>query len=560
MYLLKLKFSGLKSLKPYLRTCLLIIVFATLNGYQLEIAAQKRGNNSPTTPSTSAEAKKQQQAAEKDIRETERQIEENEKKVRKELSELGKLEGEISETQGKIKVLNGRLAELTGKISGLESSISKNEKELEKLRNEYLKAIKKMRVTRKNKSGLAFIFSSGSFSQAMRRMRYLKEFSAWRERQNAEINSKIADLKNEKEALAKAREEQSNSLKMQQSNEKKLEGQRLQEETLIAKLKENGEALDRHLQKKQAEATKLNGLVSNLIAQEQRQAEEKRLKAERARIEEQRRLEEQRKQEELKKAEAARQEEQARLEEAKKQQLAQKENPKPAKSKEDNSNVNAPKQDEVKSSEIAEAKPRQRKKKENSATKPEDKSLAIKSEKVETGPSNSEYANVRKRAPRSQGKDTQPSSAATKETVKNEAKGNSFQDMKGRLPRPVNGSFRITSLFGRQSLPDLPGVEYDNPGIDAEVSKGASALAVYKGKVSGVYLLPGYNTVVIVNHDGYYTVYGNIASATVKVGDTVKEGQALGTVVEDEDNPGRGIIHFEVWKNRDKLNPQDWIK
>lgn len=523
--------------------------------------AQRRGNSQPKAPATSQEAKKQQQAAEKDIRETERKIEENERKVKKELSELGKLEGEINETQGKIKVLNGKLAELSGKISSLESNISKNERELQKLREEYLKAIKKMRVTSKSKSDLAFIFSSGSFNQAMRRMRYLKEFSAWRDRQSAEINSKIADLKNEKEALAKAKEEQSNSLKLQQTNEKKLEGQRLQEESLIAGLKENGEALSRHLQKKQAEANKLNGLVSNLIAQEQRQAEEQRLKAERERQEEQRRLEEQRRQEELRKAEIAKEAEKARLEEeAKKQHLAQNEKPNPSKPHEEKNSVKEPKKEEPKSTEIAEAKPRQRKKKDSPSAKQDDKSTAIKSEKVESGPSNSEYANVRKRAPRSQDRQNPGSGQAPVATVNNEPKGNSFQDMKGRLLRPVNGTFRITSLFGRQSLPDLPGVEYDNPGIDAEVSKGASALAVYNGKVSGVYLLPGYNTVVIVNHDGYYTVYGNITAASVKVGDTVKAGQALGTVVEDEDNPGYGLIHFEVWKNRDKLNPLEWIK
>lgn len=101
---------------------------------------------------------------------------------------------------------------------------------------------------------------------------------------------------------------------------------------------------------------------------------------------------------------------------------------------------------------------------------------------------------------------------------------------------------------------------YDNPGIDAEVSAGASALAVFSGKVSGVYMLPGYNTVVIVNHGNYYTVYGNIASPAVKVGQQVKAGQGLGSLAPDEDDRSRSSIHFEVWRNREKLNPLDWIR
>ncbi len=101
---------------------------------------------------------------------------------------------------------------------------------------------------------------------------------------------------------------------------------------------------------------------------------------------------------------------------------------------------------------------------------------------------------------------------------------------------------------------------YDNPGIDAEVASGATAQAVYAGKVSGVYMIPGFATVIIVNHGEYYTVYGNIDTASIKVGDTVRQGDAVGRVASDPDNPGHSSIHFEVWKNRDKQNPAAWIR
>ena len=132
--------------------------------------------------------------------------------------------------------------------------------------------------------------------------------------------------------------------------------------------------------------------------------------------------------------------------------------------------------------------------------------------------------------------------------------------MKGNLPRPVSGAFKVVVPFGRHSLPDLPSVEYDNPGIDAEVAPGSSAMAVYAGEVSGVYLLKGFDAVVIVNHGSYYTVYGNIATPIVKVGDKVKTGQALGKLFTDASDNNRTVIHFEVWKGREKQNPMLWIK
>ncbi len=62
-----------------------------------------------------------------------------------------------------------------------------------------------MRVARKNMSGLAFVFASENFNQALRRMRYLRQFSRWKDRQSAAIDSKTSELKSQKESLAKTR-------------------------------------------------------------------------------------------------------------------------------------------------------------------------------------------------------------------------------------------------------------------------------------------------------------------------------------------------------------------
>ena len=198
--------------------------------------------------------------------------------------------------------------------------------------------------------------------------------------------------------------------------------------------------------------------------------------------------------------------------------------------------------------------------KRKEAEKKAAKEAAKKSKKDDAGKSaskesNKNYADARKRTPRT----SSGATSTTASAVASSAKGN-FAAMRGSLPKPVSGSFKVTSRFGRQSLPDLPDVIYDNPGIDAEVSAGSSALAVYGGKVSGVYMIPGYNTVVIVNHGNYYTVYGNIASPSVKVGDSVNAGQGLGSLAPDEDDRSRSSIHFEVWRNREKLNPLDWLR
>ena len=497
----------------------------------VKTSKSKKSTKTKPAPKTSAEAKKRQEETRKEIKLTEQQIRENELEVKKNLNELGKISGDISETKEKISVLNGKLNQLSVQIESLEKNIGTHESELGKLREEYLKAVKKMRVSKKNKSDLAFIFSSDNFNQALRRMRYLREFSSWRETQTKEINNKIAELKSERESLAKAREEERKALEQQKSNESRLLAQQSRQEEVVAKLKKDGAALSSHLKRKQAEANDLNSMISTLIASEEQQ-----------RREEERRKEEERKREEQRRI-AAEQAEKERLTAEIKQTETGKseENQVPdlavASSSKGKKKTSEPKKEEKESS--GKRTRRSKDKKEESVGK------------VGSSEKPKEYADARKRTPRSK--------SATEEKAEIKP-SNNFADMKGSLPRPTNGSFKITSYFGRQSLPDLPDVVYDNPGIDAESTAGATALAVFKGKVSGVYLLPGYNTVVIVNHGGYYTVYGNIATPSVKVGDSVELGQKLGILALNEEDSNHSSIHFEVWKNREKLNPAEWLK
>lgn len=454
---------------------------------------------------TSSEVKKEQEATQREIQLTEQKIKENERKVKDELKQLGKLETDISVSKNRIAATSTQINSLSGQINALETEITTNEKELERLREEYLKVVKKMRLAREGNSMLSFVFASDNFNQALRRMRYLKQFSEWKDRRSELMAQQSKQLKSKQQELSNARDRHNEALKRQRAEESSLQSQYTQQNLLVANLKQNGTALKSHLAKKQTEANQLRNRISELIAEEQRAAEAKRKEAEaKAR----------------KEAEAK-----AKKEAEEKTRKENEQNKQAASGKE------------------------QGKKEQGNKGKgnKEGENVIQKEDK------GNNYANARKRKPRGE----KSKENENKEVVHNG--GNDFASMKGRLPRPASGAFKVTSRFGRQSMPELPDIVYDNPGIDAEVGAGSSALAVYSGKVSGVYMLPGYNTVVILNHNNYYTVYGNISSPSVKIGDTVTAGQKLGVLAPDEDDESHSSIHFEVWRNRDKLNPLEWI-
>lgn len=505
-------------------------------------SANKKGSSKPET---SADVKKRQEETRREIQRTQEELKRNEAEMKKSLGDLGRINADLEKTRGEVTTLQTAVGKLDNQITTLSGQIADNEKKLEQLRAEYLKAVKKMRTARGHSSTLAFIFSSDNFNQAMRRMRYLRQFSAWKDKQSAEINKKVALLTEQKKKLGIAKQQKDFALKQQKVAEAELAKKGREQDAVVADLKRNGDLLSVHLSKKQQEANALKNRIAALIAEEERKAAAEREAA-------RKREEERREAERLAAVRAAEERaaaEREAAEKAREQELAQ------ANAKSEEKTAQAPKSEPKK-----EVKPESKKETKKAETK--------KSEsKKESGKN---YADARKRKPRGQADagEPKPSSGAAKGTAPAKttveaplkAVDGGFAAMKGSLPRPVDGLWRVTSRFGRQELPDLPGVVYDNPGINVEVSIGAAVKAIYSGKVSGVYMVPGYQTVIIVNHGNYYTAYGNLKGPSVKVGDSVKAGQKLGSAAENQDDPGHGELHFEVYRNREKLNPLNWIR
>jgi len=110
----------------------------------------------------------------------------------------------------------------------------------------------------------------------------------------------------------------------------------------------------------------------------------------------------------------------------------------------------------------------------------------------------------------------------------------------------------IEEGYGERTNPHTNTVTL-NPGINIAAKAGSAVRAAEEGVVSLVSWLPGYGTIVIVEHrDGYRTVYANLSSASVSRGADVDPGEKVGTVAESIDGE---FLHFEVWKEQTRLNP-----
>lgn len=134
---------------------------------------------------------------------------------------------------------------------------------------------------------------------------------------------------------------------------------------------------------------------------------------------------------------------------------------------------------------------------------------------------------------------------------------NSFESQRGRLPMPVNEGI-VTRFFGQQAHPTISGITIQNNGIDIQTPKGANAKAIFEGVVAGTQFIPGFQHTVIIKHGEYFTVYSNLEEIFIKKGDRIQKGQVLGQISTNKKDKSTQI-HFEVWRNKSRLNPKDWI-
>jgi len=133
--------------------------------------------------------------------------------------------------------------------------------------------------------------------------------------------------------------------------------------------------------------------------------------------------------------------------------------------------------------------------------------------------------------------------------------GGGFMARKGKLRWPVREG-AVVAHFGPQRNPTLRTVTQNN-GIDISVKAGSPVVSVAEGEVSRIWWLPSYGNLVILSHaNGFRTIYTHLADIRVVEGERIGEGEMIGESGESLEGPR---LHFEIWKDKEKQNPEEWL-
>ncbi|MCH8554477.1 MAG: peptidoglycan DD-metalloendopeptidase family protein [Schleiferiaceae bacterium] len=360
-----------------------------------------------------------------------------------------------------------------------ELEITALEKRIEALKEEYAKLIYSAYKSNSRTSKTMFILASDDFAQAVRRLQYLRKYAEFRKQQVDEIRNKQALLEEKIAGLAVQKADKQKLLSSYEGERKQLLTEKVDLDKAITNLRSQEKELEKSIQKKKAEADKLNAEIERIIAAEMRRAQEAAIR----------------------------------------------------------------KELETEANRVG----------------------LVKGKDYQTNTSNKALQNLidaKRKAAAAAGTPapTKPATPSQSFGMTPEAQqmANNFVANKAKLPWPVERGVLVKE-FGLQRHQVATQVQVFNSGIDIATEKGARARAVFEGEVVSTPLIPNSPLkAVIIKHGNYFTVYSNLISLEVKVGDTVKVKQVLGEIYAD-DEQAESVLHFQLWKDMEKQDPKPWL-
>ena len=127
----------------------------------------------------------------------------------------------------------------------------------------------------------------------------------------------------------------------------------------------------------------------------------------------------------------------------------------------------------------------------------------------------------------------------------------------GALPWPVEGP--VVEHFGRQRNAKFSTYTVNN-GIKIGAAASAPVHAVFRGTVLFSQWFKGYGNLIILDHGNHVlSLYGNLKSPAVAVGDRVEAGQTIAGVADGE-NEQAAYLYFEMRQDNRPEDPQKWLR
>lgn len=205
---------------------------------------------------------------EQQIAESSKLLSSTQKDVDGQLAQLSALSEQIKKQKQYVNRLDADVKAVDREIRSIGEQLVTLQTELERRRDHYAHALQLM--SRKNtfENRLMFLLSSESFSQMVRRMRYLREYSNFQQEQGELLMAQQKELDAKRAELESTRQAKKDLLVKQIEQQKLLDKQQAEQQKLLSGLKKKQKEIRSRITQQQRERDKLNEQINRIIEEE----------------------------------------------------------------------------------------------------------------------------------------------------------------------------------------------------------------------------------------------------------------------------------------------------
>ena len=193
-----------------------------------------------------------------------------------------KVKGQKKQTLGQLSMLNRKIALQEQYISNINRElrsidddiylsnieIYRLQKQLDTLKVEYARSVVYAYKNRSNYDYLNFIFSASSFNDVMKRISYLKNYRAYREKQVGTILETQKLITKRKEQQLGRKEKKNTALTNQTHQVQELAGQKKEKDAVVNQLKSKEKDLQKEIAAKKKKDKDLNNAITAIVRRE----------------------------------------------------------------------------------------------------------------------------------------------------------------------------------------------------------------------------------------------------------------------------------------------------
>ncbi len=222
----------------------------------------------PVLGQSKLDLEKKKQKLQKEIDDTNRLLRETSRSKKLTAAQVDALRKKIRLRQELIGTINGELTSLNSEITTTSGEITSLENKMTQMREEYANMIRFAQRNQGSYQRMMFIFASEDFNQAYKRLRYIQQYSSYRQMQAALIDSTQRTLQSKKVLLEQKKTEKTSLRDSELQQKRVLEQDKKEQDKVLVSLQGREKKLRKQLEEKQRAKRKLDKAIDDLVRKE----------------------------------------------------------------------------------------------------------------------------------------------------------------------------------------------------------------------------------------------------------------------------------------------------